>query len=192
MKTIANTFFKGLFFTLPLVITFGLLYWLFATAEDLLKIPLQLLLPQGWYVTGMGVVSAAMIIFCIGILVQVYVLNYLFLMLEQIVESIPIVKTLYNSARDLIQFFAGDQQGQMSKVVSVSFADGIRLIGFVTNENAILGEHTGLIAVYFPMSYQVGGYLAYIPKERCEVLNIPVKTAMQQVLTANVKRPQPH
>lgn len=190
MKTIANTFFKGLFFTLPLVITFGLLYWLFATAENLLKVPLQLLLPPGWYITGMGVASAALIIFCIGILVQAYLIKYVFRWFERFVENIPLVKTLYNSARDLMHFFAGDQQGQMSKVVSVSFDNDVRMIGFVTNENAELGEHTGLLAVYFPMSYQVGGYVAYMPRERCEVLNIPVKTAMQQVLTAHVKRPQ--
>lgn len=190
MKTIANTFLKGLFFTLPLVVTFGLLYWLFATAENLLKIPLQLLLPEGWYVTGMGVLSAAVIIFCIGILVQAYIIKYVFRWFERLVENIPFVKTLYNSARDLMHFFAGDQNGQMSKVVAVSFDDNLRLIGFVTNENASLGQETGLLAVYFPMSYQVGGYVAYMPRERCEILDIPVKTAMQQVLTAHVKRPQ--
>ena len=190
MKTLANIFFKGLFFTLPLVITFGLLYWLFSLAEDLLKVPLQLLLPEGWYITGMGVVSAACIIFCIGILVQAYIIKYLFRWLEKVVESIPLVNTLYNSARDLMHFFAGDQQGQMSKVVSVTLENNIRLIGFVTNDNAELGQHSDLLAVYFPMSYQVGGYLAYMPKDRCEILDIPVKTAMQQVLTAHVKRPQ--
>lgn len=190
MKTIANTFFKGLFFTLPLVITFGLLYWLFATAENLLKVPLEALLPLGWYVTGMGVISAALIIFCIGILVQAYVTKYIFRWFERIVENIPLVRTLYNSARDLMHFFAGDQQGQMSKVVSVTLEKDIRLIGFVTNEQAQLGEESDLLAVYFPMSYQVGGYVAYMPRERCEILNIPVKTAMQQVLTAHIKRPQ--
>lgn len=190
MKTLANTFFKGLVFTLPLVITFGLLYWLFATAENLLKVPLQLILPAGWYITGMGVVSAAVIIFCVGILVQAYLIKYVFQWFERFVENIPLVKTLYNSARDLMHFFAGDQQGQMSKVVSVEFENGIRLIGFVTNESAELGEHSDLLAVYFPMSYQVGGYVAYMPKERCEILQMPVKTAMQQVLTAHVKRPK--
>lgn len=189
MKTIANTFFKGLLFTLPLVITFGLLYWLFATAENLLKIPLQIILPDGWYITGMGVISAAILILCIGILVQVYILKFIFRWLEKIVENIPLVKSLYNSARDLIHFFAGDTEGQMSKVVSIMIADNIRVIGFVTNEHAMLGEHSDLIAVYIPNSYQVGGHLVYLPRDRCEVLNIPVKAAMQQVLTAHVKRP---
>lgn len=189
MKTVASTFLKGLLFTLPLVITFGLIYWLFATAENLLKIPLQLLLPEGWYVTGLGVASAAIIILCVGILVEAYITKYIFRLLETVIGKIPLVKTLYSSAKDLLHFFAGDKQNEMSQVVSVRLENNIRLIGFVTNGEACLGNESGLLAVYFPMSYQLGGYLAYMPKERCEALDIPVKTAMQQVLTAHVKRP---
>lgn len=192
MKTIANIFIKGLLFTLPLVITFGLIYWLFATAEDLLKIPLHAVLPDGWYVTGMGVISAALIIFCVGLLVEAFLIRHFFSWLEKFVEKIPLVKTLYSSAKDLMYFFAGGQQQQMNRVVSVSFDNDIHLIGFVTSEDAILGTQEELLTVYFPMSYQVGGYMAYIPKARCQFLDIPVQKAMQQVLTANVKRPQSH
>lgn len=192
MKTIANIFIKGLLFTLPLVITFGLIYWLFATAEDLLKIPLHAVLPKGWYVTGMGVISAALIIFCVGLLVEAFLIRHFFSWLEKLVEKIPLVKTLYSSAKDLMYFFAGGQQQQMNRVVSVSFDNDIHLIGFVTSEDAILGTQEELLTVYFPMSYQVGGYMAYIPKARCQFLDIPVQKAMQQVLTANVKRPQSH
>lgn len=190
MKAIAHIFIKGLLFTLPLFITFGLLYWLFATAEDLLKLPLQALLPERGYITGMGVVSAAAIIFCIGLLVEAYLIHHVFSWLEKVVEKTPLVKTLYGSAKDLMYFFAGNQQNQMNRVVSVSFDNDIHLIGFVTSENATLGNKTDMLTVYFPMSYQVGGYMAYIPKSRCEFLDIPVQKAMQQVLTANVKRPQ--
>jgi len=192
MKTLANIFIKGLLLALPLVITFGLIYWLFATAEDVLKIPLQSVLPEGWYITGMGVVSAAAIIFCIGLVVENFLIQHVFAWLEKVVEKIPLVKTLYGSAKDLMYFFAGNQQQQLNRVVSVSFADNIQLIGFVTSENASLGDQEDLLTVYFPMSYQVGGYMAYIPKERCTFLDIAVQRAMQQVLTANVKRPQHH
>lgn len=190
MKTIANIFIKGLLFTLPLVITFGLIYWLFAAAESLLTIPLHRVLPEGWYVTGMGVLSAALIIFCVGLLVEAFLIRHLFTWLEKVVERIPLVKTVYSSAKDLMYFFAGGQQQQMNRVVSVSFDNDIHLIGFVTSENEVLGAQEELLTVYFPMSYQVGGYMAYIPKTRCQFLDIPVQKAMQQILTANVKRPQ--
>lgn len=187
MKAIANTFLKGFVFTLPLAITFGLLYWLFATAENLLKIPLQNLLPEGWYITGMGVVSAFAIIFCIGILVQAYLIKYVMQFVVSFVERIPIVKTLYTSSRDLMQLFSGGKH-EMSRVVAVDFDADIRLIGFITNDHALTGEDTERYAVYFPLSYQIGGYLMYVKKDRCQILDIPVKKAMQQVLTAHVNQ----
>lgn len=188
MKTLANIFLKGVLFTLPILITFGLLYWLFATVESLLKVPLQWILPPGWYVTGLGVVCAVALVFFLGLLVQAYFIKYLFAWIEDLLERIPLVKTLYSSAKDLMYFFAGGQENKMSRVVRVSINDELSLIGFVTNENIELGKASGLIAVYFPMSYQVGGYTVYMPKDRCELLDIPVQKAMQQVLTANIKR----
>jgi len=186
MKTFANTFFKGLLFALPVAATFGLLYWMFVTAENLLKLPIQMILPTGWYVTGMGVVSALGLIFVLGILVQAYIVKYIFIYFEKLLENIPIVKTLYGSARNLMQFVAGEKEHDMQKVVAFHLNDDVRLIGFVTNENVDIGAKKGLLAIYLPMSYQLGGYLLYLPREKCEVLDIPVKDAMQQVLTAHI------
>ena len=188
MKTLANTFLKGLLFTLPLVITFGLLYWLFATAESLLVIPLKWLLPDGAYITGLGVLCAAALIFCVGLLVEGYFVKYLFTQLDKLMEHIPLVKTLYSSAKELMYFFAGGQENKMNRVVRVNFAEDFELIGFVTNDNVSLVEGKELIAVYFPMSYQIGGYTAFMPRDRCVPLDIPVQKAMQLVLTAHIKK----
>lgn len=188
MKFIANAFLKGLLLTLPLVVTFGLLYWLLVAAEQLFSIPLQGMLPPGWYVPGMGVVFALVVIFVFGVFAQAFLIKHLFDALEGLVEKIPVVKGLYGSARDLLNFAVGDKDSEMRKVVLVTFAEDMKLIGFVTNEDVALGEATGMVAVYLPLSYQIGGFLLYLPKARLEFLNIPVQQAMQQVLTAHIKR----
>lgn len=189
MKTIAHIFLTGLLFFLPLIVTVSLLYWLFVTAENLLKIPLQWMLPSGWYITGMGVVSGFALICSLGILVQTYIIKHLFASIENSIERIPVVKTLYSSAKELLMFFAGSgEQQNLSRVVRVTFDNELHMIGFVTNEDASVGDLDDLIAVYLPLSYQIGGFLVYMPKSRCEVLDIPVNKAMQQVLTAHVKR----
>ncbi len=188
MKTLANTFLKGVLFTLPIVVTFGLLFWLFATAENLLKIPLQWLLPEGSYIPGLGVACAGLLIFCVGLLVQAYVVKYLFKIIDNLLEHIPLVKTLYSSAKDLMGFFAGGENKQLERVVRFELTEGVSVMGFVTNDSVTLGQDENLLAVYLPMSYQVGGYTVYIPKDRCEHLDIPVQKAMQQVLTAHIKR----
>jgi uncharacterized membrane protein len=40
--------------------------------------------------------------------------------------------------------------------------------------------------VYFPMSYQVGGYTALLPRARVQPLDIPVEAAMRLVLTGGI------
>ena len=188
MRAIINTFLKGLVFALPLVVTFGLLYWLFVKAEGLLEIPLQWVLPEGAYVTGMGLVSAIVLIFMLGVLVQTYITKHIFRLFGELMAHTPLVKTLYTTARDFMELVAGDKDKAMQGVVVITLDNDIRLMGFVTNDDVDLGEHEGLIAVYLPMSYQVGGYTLLVPAERCERINMPVKKAMQQVLTAHVVR----
>ena len=191
MRALANIFLKGFFFVLPFFITFSLLYWVFASAEAILKPILIGFLPENSYRTGMGVVSAAILIFCVGLLVQNFITKFIFQFFVDLIERIPLVKTIYHSISDLVDFFAGDKN-DMNRVVLVTFMDDFRLMGFVTNEKIRFNTDEVLLAVYFPMSYQVGGYTAYLPQSRCEALDIPVKTAMQQVLTANVQQQHKH
>jgi uncharacterized membrane protein len=42
------------------------------------------------------------------------------------------------------------------------------------------------VAVYFPMSYQIGGYTLMVPRERLQPLDLPVETAMRVVLTGGM------
>ncbi|MDZ7924197.1 MAG: DUF502 domain-containing protein [Marinagarivorans sp.] len=188
MKSIVNIFLKGLVFALPLVITFGLVYWLFTKAENLFKIPLQWVLPEGAYITGMGVISALLVVFLLGLLVQAYVLKHFFTFLQSMVGRIPLIKTLYSTAQDFMALFAGGKEKTMQSVVSITLDSNIHLIGFVTNDCVDLGDDKGLVAVYFPMSYQVGGYTLLLPRERCKPVDMPAKFAMQQVLTAHVTK----
>ncbi len=191
MKIIINIFLKGLLVVLPLVITFGLLYWMFSGAEEILRIPLKMILPVGWYVPGMGVISACGLIFVCGLLVQSYLVKPFFSLLEFLLNRIPIVKTLYGGARDLMKFAIGDKEEGMQKVVSVEIEEGVFLIGFVTNEKPEFSDKD-CIAVFFPMSYQMGGYLAYVERRKCEPLDMPVDQAMQKILMADmVKKRQP-
>lgn len=191
MTSISQTFAKGLLFSLPIAITLGALYWFFSWAESLLSPLLEYVLPHGWYITGMGVLSGLVIIFLLGLLVQAYLLRQIFEWLENSLNRIPLVKTLYGSARDIMRLFSGSDQHELQKVVLVRMHEDIRMIGFVTNENIDFAKEDDVIAVYVPLSYQVGGHLLYLPRSRCEPLDMPVKAAMQQVLTAHISQTKP-
>ena len=42
------------------------------------------------------------------------------------------------------------------------------------------------VAVYFPMSYQIGGYTVYMPKEAVEPLDIDLETGMRLAVTGGL------
>ncbi|MDF2180083.1 DUF502 domain-containing protein [Aliiglaciecola sp. CAU 1673] len=188
MSSVSQAFTRGLLFALPLAITFGALYWFFNWSESLLSQPLQFILPQGWYVTGMGLVFGLVLIFLLGLLVQAYLIKHLFCFMESLLERIPLVKTLYGSSKDILRLLGGEGQGELQKVVLVTLHEDIRMIGFVTNEQVNMGMGEDIIAVYLPLSYQVGGHLLYLPRDRCEPLDMPVQQAMQQVLTGHIRQ----
>ena len=79
----------------------------------------------------------------------------------------------------------------MQKVVSVRIGD-VSLIGFVTKEeitdSAKASSLNNLVAVYLPMSYQIGGYTIYIPRHIVKPLDMTVEDAMKTVLTAGLAK----
>jgi uncharacterized membrane protein len=64
------------------------------------------------------------------------------------------------------------------------------LIGFVTEEEVspkLFGEQTSdLVAVYFPMSYQIGGYTLYLHKSELQETTLSVEEGMRLVLIGGV------
>ena len=104
---------------------------------------------------------------------------------ESIVYKIPLIKTIYDSIKDLIVFFSSQDRGDISSVVLVDVGRDKKVLGLVTckefqDEKALANK--GIIAVYLPMSYQLGGYTVFVPKEKVEEVDIPVDRALSSNL----------
>jgi len=192
LRRLARTFFTGLATLLPIVVTIAVVLWVINTAESLLGAVVRPLLPEGSYPRGVGLVVALLLIFAIGVLMEAVLFRRLMGWLEAGLERIPLVKTVYGAVRDLMSLFSKSGTRKFSKVVLVTFP-GIdaQLIGFVTIE-----DFTGLplapgkdrIAVYLPMSYTIGGYTAFLPRECLTPLDMSLEDAMRFVVTAGMSR----
>ena len=51
------------------------------------------------------------------------------------------------------------------------------------------GAAADLVAVYFPMSYQIGGYTLYLPKDELQETDLSVEEAMRLVLIGGREQP---
>jgi len=189
MKIIIKLFLRGLVAILPLGITIYILYLLGSAAETVLGNPIQHFLPEGLYVTGMGVIAGFLVILIVGVLLQAWFVRSLFRWGESLLQRVPLVKFLYKSIRDLMEFFDTSKKKKFSKVVMVTFAHtNARLLGLATREDfQRLPEGIGTeetIAVYLPMSYQMGGFTVMVPKSQIEQIDMSIEEAMRFCLTA--------
>ena len=190
MKTIGRILLKGLLTILPIGLTLYFVYWLGVTTESLLSGPLKLVLPTGFYRPGMGLIAGFIVLFAVGLLVNAYVVRRVLSLGESLVLRVPVVKTVYAALRDLTGLMKGGEGGrELERVVLVRFGPA-RVLGFVTQENATIpgvGSDASLVAVYLPMSYQIGGYTLYLPRERIEPTDLTVEAAMRIVLTGGLQ-----
>jgi len=126
----------------------------------------------------------------VGVLVNAYVVRSLLRQGEALLARIPIVKTIFGALKDITAFLPAGGKARDLKRVVVWRMGSARLIGFVTEEQThprLFGtDAPELVAVYFPMSYQIGGYTLYLHKEDLYETDLSVEEAMRLVLIGGV------
>lgn len=201
IQSIWGTFLSGLATVLPVAITLYLLGWLASIAESLFGVVPAALLPEPWYVPGMGILLGIVVVFLVGAFLKAWIFRRLVERGEQALLNTPVVKTIYTGLRDLLDFVSNARErGDLKRVVAIELQPDVRVIGFVTDDHAgdvfpelvtdrAKEEADHLVSVYLPMGYQVGGYTLYLPASRLTTLDLTVEEAMRVVLTASVNRP---
>jgi uncharacterized membrane protein len=191
MRKIGKYFLQGLIALLPILLTIYILYWLAISAESILGGFIKLVIPDSLYLPGMGVAAGFVLVFCVGILLNLWLFRKIFQLGEKLLEKLPIVKSLYGSIRDLMGFFDTSKKKDFNKVVMVELADkDTRLMGLVTREDFDeLPDGIGnnkTVAVYLPMSYQMGGFTVFVPNKNIQPVDMAIEEAMRFTLTAAV------
>ena len=190
MRKIWNTMLKGLVAMLPIGLTLYLVYWLAVTAERLFSGPLKLLIPGHLYRPGLGLVAGMALLYVVGLGVNAYFVRRALKLGDLLFARIPVVKSIYVAIRDFMRFFPASGQGSdLKRVVLVPFGPG-KAIGFVTAESSValgVAEGAAPVAVYLPMSYMIGGYTVFLPRESIEPTSLSVEAGMRLALMGGVQ-----
>jgi uncharacterized membrane protein len=190
MKSLGNILLKGLLTILPIGLTLYFIYWLGVTTETLLSKPIKLVIDDANYWPGMGLITGFVLLFIVGLAVNAFLVRRILGIGEDLLLRVPVVKTVYSAIRDMTRLVNTDKKkGELDRVVTLDLGFG-RLIGFVTQEHANtigIGGGEDLVAVYLPMSYQIGGYTIYISRSKVTETDLSVEQAMRIVLTGGVR-----
>ena len=190
IRKLRSALVRGLVVVLPIGFTVWLLWWIGSSTEALLQRVILLVVPPEHYLPGMGIVAALLLLLAAGTLFNALIVQSALASWERFLDRIPVVKTIYGATRDFMKLIpAGGRRRDLRRVVLARFGEA-QVIGFVTQDDAaelgIVGAQEGLVAVYFPMSYQIGGYTVLLPRSRLVQLDLPVEAAMRMVLTGGV------
>ena len=192
-KRLGRIMFQGLMAILPAVLTLYILYWLIWSAETVLGAVIKALLPEGWYIPGMGLLAGVAATFFFGLALNAFLVRRLLDLSEGLLNRIPLIKTLYGSVKDFVGFFAVKKEKEFNQVVTVELEFGgvpMRLLGFVTRSD-FKGLPEGIgsegeIAVYLPLSYQIGGYTVIVPRSAVSPVDISTHRAMGFIVTGGM------
>lgn len=187
---IKQTLLRGFKVTIPLLLTFFVFYWVFNTIETFFGDLLKPIIPQRIYFKGLGAILGIVFIFLVGLVVNAWIVKKFYDLTDRIMAKIPLVKTVYQAIQDLMGMLDNKQDG-LGAPVMIDF-NGIKLLGFITSTDLeglrLETPSRDEIAVYFPLSYQIGGVTAILPRSRVTPLSVDTQDLMKFLLTAGMTK----
>ena len=201
-----KNFYTGLLMILPVVITYYIFNWLFNLAFRIINNTIIIKILKRLVDFGFGekadtfymqvsVYIAAFLIIFLSITVLGYMTKVVFFSKIirrgiDILERIPIIKTVYSTSKQIIGIVYSDNgESVYKKVVAVEFPrKGLYAIGFLTaDKNTALKEilpDKDIVNVFVPTAPNpTSGFLLCLPKEEVHYLNMSVEWAFKLIVS---------
>lgn len=191
-RKLSRTFFTGLLAVLPIMVTLAVVMWLIGVADTFFGSFVRWFAPGTASLPGMGLLVSLVVIFVVGLLMQAVFFREFIKWTEEQLERVPLIKTVYSAVRDLTGFFSKKDDSRFGRVVMVAMPNlPFRLLGFITVEDLTafgLAQDHDTVAVYLPMSYQIGGYTVLIARQHLIEVDMSFEDAMRFLITAGMSR----
>jgi uncharacterized membrane protein len=199
VRAIRTRIVSGLILALPIVLTFWILYWLYATFQGIILEPMTNLYRRVfenepsvvWEQFGAPLVAIVLILgflYLLGLLVH----SSLHRAVDTTLRRLPVVTTLYNALSNVAQSL-GDQvqRGQFQRVVLVEFPHpGMRSLAFVTKSlHDTQNGRTILCVCVLTGVVPPAGFTLFVPEESVTDLDWTVNQALQAIVSGGISAP---
>jgi hypothetical protein len=158
LKKLINFFLKGLLVCLPILLTYYVVSSVVLSVDKIIPINIP----------GIGFMVVLVGVTLIGWVGSSIISKPLFNLIDDFLSSLPFIKIIYTSVKDLMEAFVGEKK-KFSKPVIVEFTEGVYKPGFITQDDLLDINLPGLVGVYFPHSYAFSGNLFFIDKAKIKL-----------------------
>jgi uncharacterized membrane protein len=178
LRQLARWFVNGLLVVAPVGLTLYACWFVFTTVDGWLNLPIP----------GVGFLVTIGLITLLGWLARGFVTQQLLEWLDDLLARVPLVRLLYGALRDLTEALVGKKK-KFGRPVLVRVGlpgSEMRVLGFVTREDAALLGVPGHVAVYLPQSYNFAGQTVIVAKERVEDVALASSEVMAFIVSGGV------
>lgn len=206
LQHLRTHFLRGLLIVLPTIITLWLLRIFFGVVSgNVTPVVLKALSAMGvtwigdWHarylVPFIGFVLSAALIYLIGLVAANLVGQRVLLWLEAGILRIPLVKSIYGGARQLLDAFGASGKGTFNRVVLVEYPRvGVWTVGFVTSDvraDMPVGATTlRSVMVFFPTTPNpTSGWLAVVPERDILELDLSIEEGVKLIVSGGIVTP---
>ncbi|MBN1592281.1 MAG: DUF502 domain-containing protein [Candidatus Coatesbacteria bacterium] len=182
----------GALVLVPVSLTFFLVYKLVQWTDDLLDLALPI--PRAIALPGLGLIFLAALTLLVGLLATNLVGKKVVAFGERILESIPVISSIYSGAKTLVEAFTLPSSSAFRQVVLVEYPRrGMWVLGFVTKEVADGESGIGSgkkLNLFIPTSPNpTSGMVVVIERDDAIYLDLTVKEAVEFIVSGGVLYP---
>lgn len=190
----------GLFTLLPLVVTLWILKGIFTALVGISREPLTWVAhlarmpdPPTWALAALSALATVLLLLGVGALMGNFIGRQLLGWMDELMMSLPVVKTVYGATRQLMGAIQSGQGGSFKEVVIVEWPHpGSHTLGFVASRDcswAIPGGQS-LIAVYIPTAPNpTSGYVVMIEASKVQPADLSADQALTWAISGGVVTP---
>ncbi len=190
--SIKKYFLSGLLVTVPLVVTFLALRFLFETIDGILAPVLIRIF--GADIPGLGVISILILVLLAGFAARSLIGARLFKVWDSLLARAPLVRMIYSGAKQLMEGITTPDKSALKEVALLEYPrTGIYTLGFVVSYSALRrhDDEEDLVNVFIPHTpTPVTGVVILMPRSEVIILDLPVEEAIKFLVSGGIVAPE--
>ncbi len=188
----------GLVVWLPILATFGILHFIVELLDQTISLLPKSYQPEqlfGFRMPGLGVVLSLLLLFFTGLVARNYFGQRLVTWSESLLDKIPLVRSIYNASKQIIQAILGTNSQAFRKVLLVQYPrKGMWSMAFQTGvTNDVMNEQVGkeLVSIFIPTTPNpTSGFLMMVPKAEVIELSMTIDEALKYIISLGMMQPE--
>lgn len=183
----------GVLVLVPFVVTIYIMYFFFQITDGLLGVAVSRAI--GYRIPGMGLILTAFICVSVGMIAQNYFGKRLIASIDNSLEQIPGVRSLYNGIKQVSDVIVRNTRSEFKRVVMLEYPkEDSWVLGFVTGDFILPAGSDRLdddmVSIFVPTTPNpTSGFLLIISKKKIIDTHMDIEDAMKVVISGGLVQP---